>query len=223
MNKPLWKPLVKRVARPLLAVSLLCAAVVSLQGCVAVVVGGAVMGTLAATDRRTFGAQTEDKAIVLKGEVAIKRVLGDAAHVNVNSFNRLALLTGEVADEQARMAAEKEVRAIQGVMAVQNEILVSGLSNFSARSSDALITTKVLASFVDTKDLYGSAFKVVTEASTVFLMGRVTHREGDLAARVAAGVNGVRKVVKVFEYITEDELKSMTASSSKVNLNEDAK
>lgn len=223
MNKPLWNPLVKRVARPLLAVSLLCAAVVSLQGCVAVVVGGAVMGTLAATDRRTFGAQTEDKAIVLKGEVAIKRVLGDAAHVNVNSFNRLALLTGEVADEQARMAAEKEVRAIQGVMAVQNEILVSGLSNFSARSSDALITTKVLASFVDTKDLYGSAFKVVTEASTVFLMGRVTHREGDLAARVAAGVNGVRKVVKVFEYITEDELKSMTASSSKVNLNEDAK
>ncbi len=223
MNKPLWNPLVKRVARPLLAVSLLCSAVVSLQGCVAVVVGGAVMGTLAATDRRTFGAQTEDKAIVLKGEMAIKRVLGDAAHVNVNSFNRLALLTGEVADEQARMAAEKEVRAIQGVMAVQNEILVSGLSNFSARSSDALITTKVLASFVDTKDLYGSAFKVVTEASTVFLMGRVTHREGDLAARVAAGVNGVRKVVKVFEYITEDELKSMTASSSKVNLNEDAK
>ena len=223
MNKPFWNPLVKRLARPLLVASLLCSAVVSLQGCVAVVVGGAVMGTLAATDRRTFGAQTEDKAIVLKGEMAIKRVLGDAAHVNVNSFNRLALLTGEVADEQARMAAEKEVRAIQGVMAVQNEILVSGLSNFSARSSDALITTKVLASFVDTKDLYGSAFKVVTEASTVFLMGRVTHREGDLAARVAAGVNGVRKVVKVFEYITEDELKSMTASSSKVNLNEDAK
>ena len=219
MNKPLWNPLVKRVARPLLAVSLLCSAVVS----VAVVVGGAVMGTLAATDRRTFGAQTEDKAIVLKGEMAIKRVLGDAAHVNVNSFNRLALLTGEVADEQARLAAEKEVRAIQGVAAVQNEILVSGLSNFSARSSDALITTKVLASFVDTKDLYGSAFKVVTEASTVFLMGRVTHREGDLAARVAAGVNGVRKVVKVFEYITEDELKSMTTTSSKVNLNEDAK
>jgi len=223
MNKPFWNPLVKRFARPLLVASLSCAAVVSLQGCVAVVVGGAVMGTLAATDRRTFGAQTEDKAIILKGEMAIKRVLGDAAHVNVNSFNRLALLTGEVADEQARLAAEKEVKAIQGVLAVQNEILVAGLSNFSSRSSDALITTKVIASLVDTKDLYSSAFKVVTEASTVFLMGRVTHREGDLAARVAAGVNGVRKVVKVFEYITEDELKTLQATSGKVDLNESAK
>jgi len=223
MSKSLWNPVVKSFARPLLAISLSCAALVSLQGCVAVVVGGAVMGTLAATDRRTFGAQTEDKAIVLKGEMAVKRALGDAAHVNVNSFNRVALLTGEVADAQARATAEKEVKAIQGVLAVQNELLVSGLSNFSARSSDVVITTKVIASIVDTKDLYSSAFKVVTEAGTVFLMGRVTHREGDLAARVAAGVNGVRKVVKVFEYITEDELKTMLATPSKVDLNEESK
>ncbi|MBC3833437.1 BON domain-containing protein [Undibacterium amnicola] len=223
MSKSLWNPVVKSFARPLLAISLSCAALVSLQGCVAVVVGGAVMGTLAATDRRTFGAQTEDKAIVLKGEMAVKRALGDAAHVNVNSFNRVALLTGEVADAQARATAEKEVKAIQGVLAVQNELLVSGLSNYSARSSDVVITTKVKASIVDTKDLYSSAFKVVTEAGTVFLMGRVTHREGDLAARVAAGVNGVRKVVKVFEYITEDELKTMLATPSKVDLNEESK
>lgn len=223
MNNSLWNPLVKKISRPLLAVSLSCAALVSLQGCVAVVVGGAVMGTLAATDRRTFGAQTEDKAIVLKGESAVKRALGDAAHININSFNRVALLTGEVADAQARATAEREVKAIQGVLAVQNELVISGLSNLSARSSDVVITTKVKASIVDTKDLYSSAFKVVTEAGTVFLMGRVTHREGDLAARVAAGVNGVRKVVKVFEYITEDELKTMLATPSKVDLNEENK
>lgn len=223
MNNSLWNPVVKRFARPLLVISLSCAALVSLQGCVAVVVGSAVMGTLAATDRRTFGAQTEDKTIVLKGEIAVKRALGDAAHVNVNSFNRVALLTGEVADAGARATAEREVKAIQGVMAVQNELVVSGLSNFSSRSSDVVITTKVKASIVDTKDLYNSAFKVVTEAGTVFLMGRVTHREGDLAARIAAGVNGVRKVVKVFEYITEDELKTMLATPSKVDLNEETK
>ena len=223
MSNSLWNPVVKSFARPLLAISLSCAALVSLQGCVAVVVGSAVMGTLAATDRRTFGAQTEDKTIVLKGEIAVKRALGDAAHVNVNSFNRVALLTGEVADAGARATAEKEVKAIQGVLAVQNELLISGLSNFSSRSSDVVITTKVKASIVDYKDLYSSAFKVVTEAGTVFLMGRVTHREGDLAARIAAGVNGVRKVVKVFEYITEDELKTMLATPSKVDLNEETK
>lgn len=201
----------KSVAKCVLVWGLACTAMVSLQGCVAVVVGGAVMGTLAATDRRTFGAQTEDKAIVLKGEVAIKRVLGDAAHVNVNSFNRRALLTGEVADEAARQAAEKEIRAIQGVMSIQNELVISGLTNLSSRTSDTVITTKVKASLVDAKDLYSSAFKVITEAGNVYLMGRVTQREGNEAASIAAGVNGVRKVVKVFEYISEDELKAMMA------------
>ena len=217
MRKPIWNQFVTRAAKPALVLSLSCAALLSLQGCVAVVVGGAVVGTLTATDRRTLGAQTEDKAIAFKGEIAVKRVLGEGAHVNVNSFNRRALLTGEVADEKAKEAAEKEVRAIDGVLTVLNEIQISGLSNFSARSSDTVITTKVKASFVDTKDLYASASKVVTEAGTVYLMGRVTQREGNLAASVAAGVNGVRKVVKVFEYITEDELKKMTPTSHKSN------
>lgn len=202
----------------ILAVSLACTALVGLQGCVAVVVGGAVMGTLAATDRRTFGAQTEDKAIVLKGEMAVKRALGDAAHVNVNSFNRRALLTGEVADEAARQAAEKEIKSIQGVMSVQNELAISGLSNFSSRSSDIVITTKVKASLVDAKDLYSSAFKVITEAGDVYLMGRVTQREGNAAASIAAGVAGVRKVVKVFEYISEDELKTLLAKPATQNV-----
>ena len=90
------KAVSRRFARPLLAVSLCCAAAVSLQGCVELVVGSAVMGTLAATDRRTFGAQTEDKSIEVKGEVRLSKNLGDGAHVNVNSFNRHVLLTGEV-------------------------------------------------------------------------------------------------------------------------------
>lgn len=223
VNKTVKQLMSMRLARPLLVLSLSCAAFVSLQGCVAVVVGGAVMGTLAATDRRTLGAQTEDSAIVFKGEAALKRALGETAHVNVNSFNRRALLTGEVADEQIKATAEKEVRAIQGVVAVQNEIVVSGWTNLSSRYSDTVITTKVKASFIDSKDIYGSAFKVVTEGGTVFLMGRVTPREGNVAASIAAGVSGVRKVVKVLEYITEDELKAMLASSNKVSLKEEAK
>ena len=206
------KNLLQRCAKPVLALSLACASLVSLQGCVVLAVGGAVMGTLAATDRRTFGAQTEDKSISMKGEIAINRVLGNAAHVNVNSFNRRALLTGEVADEAAKQAAEKEIRGIDGVMHVYNELQISGLSNFSSRSSDALITTRVKASIMDAKDLYGSAYKVVTEAGTVFLMGRVTQREGNQAASLAAGVSGVLRVVKVFEYISEDDLKQMMAA-----------
>lgn len=210
MNKQAWN----RLFRPVATLSLCCAAVMSLQGCVELAVGSAVVGSIAATDRRTFGAQTEDKAIALKGENRLSRALGDAAHINVNAFNRRALLTGEVANEESRQTAEREVRAIDGVVAVSNEIQIAGQSNFSARSNDALITTKVKASFVDSKDVYASAFKVVTEAGTVYLMGRVTQSEGNRAAEVASGVSGVRKVVKVFEYISEAELKAYQAEFS---------
>ena len=196
--------------RPLATIVLCGAVAVSLQGCIELAVGSAVVGTLAATDRRTFGAQTEDKAIIVKGETRVSRLVGDAGHVNVTSFNRKVLLTGEVRDDAMKQAVEREVSAIEGVQSVANEMEVSGLSNFTARSNDSLITGKVKASFVDTKDLQANSIKVVTERGVVYLMGRVTPREGQMAAEVTRGVSGVRKVIKVFEYISDDELKQLS-------------
>ncbi|MDO9193998.1 MAG: BON domain-containing protein [Undibacterium sp.] len=207
--------MVKKLARPMATIGLCCAAALSLQGCVELMIGSAVVGTFAATDRRTFGAQADDKAIVLKGENRMRNALGSAAHINVSSFNRRALLTGEVADERAKETAEREMRAVDGVLEVANELEIGPITSYSTRSNDTLITTKVKASFVDTKDLYGSAFKVVTENGAVFLMGRVTQREGNLAGDVTRGVSGVRKVVKIFDYIGEPELKNMLASPDK--------
>lgn len=200
-----------RVTRPLAAVLLCGAVTVSLQGCIEMAVGSAVMGTLAATDRRTFGAQTEDKAILLKGERRIANLVGEDGHVNITSFNRKVLLTGEVRDEATKAAVEREVNAIEGVESITNDLEVMGSSSFTSRSNDSLITGRVKAAFVDTKDLYANSIKVVTERGNVYLMGRVTPREGRLASEVASGIGGVHKVVKVFEYITEDELKQMTA------------
>lgn len=211
MIKKSWS----KLARPVALISLCCASAMSLQGCVEMVVGSAVVGTFAATDRRTFGAQTEDKAIVIKGETRISRLLDKNGHVNVNSFNRRVLLTGEVIDENAKSAAEREMRAVEGVSAVTNELIIGPVSNYTARSNDTLITTKVKATFVDAKEVSANAFKVVTEAGVVFLMGRVTQREGNHAADLASSISGVRKVVKVFEYITEEELKTYQTTPNK--------
>ena len=206
-----------RFTRPL-ATAILCGAMAaSLQGCFTMAVGGAVMGTLAATDRRTLGAQTEDKEIVLKGDARIADMVGDAGHVNVSSFNRKVLLTGEVRDEAMKAAVEREVASIAGVESIVNELAVMGTTSFTSRSNDTLITGKVKAAFVDTKDLYANSIKVVTERGVVYLMGRVTPREGQLAASVASGVSGVQKVVKIFEYITEDDLKRMTQEQDNQN------
>jgi osmotically-inducible protein OsmY len=194
--------------RPL-AVSVLClATAATLSGCVALVAGGAITGTLAASDRRTFGAQTEDTSIQLKGGNKLRNVLGKDAHININSFNRRVLLTGEVPDEAAKATAERELAAVEGVLSVINELEVAGPASYTSRSNDTLITGKVKASLVDAKDISANSYQVVTERGAVFLQGRVTQREGQIGADIARGVSGVTKVVKVFEYISEDEWKS---------------
>ncbi|MYN01093.1 BON domain-containing protein [Pseudoduganella sp. DS3] len=195
-------------ARPLtLAVAAAVLASTTLSACAPLLVGGAVAGTIAATDRRTFGAQTEDKSIVVKAELKLPNVAGKSSHVNVNSFNRRVLLTGEVPDDETKAKVEREIRAIEGVVNVTNELEVGFSSSYTSRSNDALITSKVKLSLADAKDISANSFKVVTEKGAVFLMGRVTQREGAQAADIARGVAGVTKVVKVFEYISEDEWK----------------
>ena len=199
--RPLQRPLV----RVLLGATLL----LSLQGCVEMLVGTAVVGTIAATDRRTLGAQTDDKAIALKAEALMPSAAGETGHVNTASFNRKVLLTGEVRDAATRATVENEITGIQGVQGVVNEIVIAERSNYTARGNDSLITGKVKASFVDTKNLAANAIKVVTERGVVYLMGRVTQREGQRAAEVTQGVSGVVRVVKVFDYINEDELRDI--------------
>jgi osmotically-inducible protein OsmY len=198
----------KSLRRPLATIALCITATVSLQGCIELALGSAVVaGSLSATDRRTIGAQTEDKAIVLKGGGRIGKLIGEDGHVNVNSFNRKVLLTGEVKDEKMKADVEREAAAIEGVASVVNELEISGTSSITSRTSDTIITGKVRASLVDTKDLSANLFKIVTERGNVYLMGRVTQREGKIAGEVAAGVGGVTKVVKVFEYIDEMQAK----------------
>lgn len=183
----------------------------SLSGCAAVVfTGGAVSGTMAATDRRTLGTQTEDKVIMLKAESAASNIVGKDGHVNVTSFNRKVLLTGEVANHSMRQAVSNAVSKIDNVQSVINELIIAAPSSFASRSSDSFITAKVATSFLNEENLYSHSLKTVTENGVVFLMGRVTKKEGDLAARVAGGVDGVQKVVKVFEYISEQELQQLS-------------
>jgi osmotically-inducible protein OsmY len=211
MNKPGLKG---SLAKAVLCVSLLGA----LQGCVPLVIGGAAMGAAATMDRRTLGAQTEDKAITVKAEVQVPKLVGSAGHVNIASYNRKILLTGEVRDEAMKAAVEREVRGIEGVANVINELVVAGPSSYTSRSSDALITGNVKGSLVEMKTISATSFKVVTERGIVYLMGRVTQREGDLGAKIAQSVSGVQGVVKIFDYLTEEELRTQFPKTSSVAL-----
>ena len=199
----------KRLTLSLVAVGAVAA---SVSGCVPLVLGGAAVGgTVVAIDRRSTGIQVEDEAIEMRVANAIREKVGTEAHVNVTSYNRQVLLTGEVPSAEVRDAVEKTVAAEQNVRSVVNDLAVMPNSTIGQRSNDTFITGKVRASLVDAKDLSANSFKVVTERNVVYLMGRVSQREAGRATAIARGITGVSKVVRVFEYLTEEEAASLNA------------
>lgn len=191
----------------LMAVAALSAA---LSGCAPLVLGGAMVTGVVATDRRTAGTQLEDESIELKVAAAVRQALGERVHLNVTSFNRQVLLTGEARTEADKAQAERLARSQENVRLVVNDLEVTLPSTLTQRSRDTVITSKVKAAFLDAKDLQVNAIKVVTERSVVYLMGRVTAREAKRATDIARGIGGVAKVVRVFEDITEEELRRIS-------------
>ena len=171
-----------------------------LQGCVGMAVVGAGSAAVSAMDRRTTGVQIEDERIELVSSNRCGDKFGDKAHINITSYNRNVLLTGEVADAAARDEVEKIVRGVPNVRGITNDLQVGPLATLSSRASDAGTTGKVKARFVDAGKFNAVHVKVVTEASVVYLLGIVTEAEASDAVEVARTTGGVRKVVKVFEY-----------------------
>ena len=181
-----------------------------LSGCAPLVVGGAVMTGVVAVDRRTAGTQLEDEAIELKVASAINKELGERVHLNVTSYNRRALLTGEVRSEADRARATLLAQSQENVKDVVNDLTIGAPSSLTQRTKDTVITGQVKAAFIDAKDLQVNSVKVVTERGVVYLMGRVTAREAKRASDIARGISGVTKVVRVFEEISEDELRRIS-------------
>lgn len=184
-----------------------------LSACAPVMVGGMVGGAMVASDRRTSGIQLEDEGIEMRSASAIRENFGSNVHANFTSYNRQVLITGEVPTARERQQIEQLIGRVENVRSVVNELAVGPASSVGERSSDVLITARVKAAMVDSEDVFASIYKVVTERGTVYLMGRVTQREANRATDVARGVSGVKRVVRVFEYITDAELQALRPKS----------
>ncbi len=178
------------------------AALPLIHGCAAVAIGGAAAGgVMVAQDRRTVGTMTEDEGIEQKASGRIGERFRDGVHVNVTSYNRMVLLTGEVPDAAAKTEVERIARGVENVRGVYNETVVSGVTSYAARSNDAITTSKVKGRFLDAGKFNAIHVKVVTENNIVYLMGLVKKQEAADATEIARTTSGVQKVVRVFEYI----------------------
>ncbi|MGU7776121.1 BON domain-containing protein [Burkholderia sp. MR1-5-21] len=190
------------LVRTTLLAALAAGAAMSLQGCVLGVLGAAAGGgALIATDRRTLGAQTEDREIQVKALSQIKSGLPDESHVNVTVFNRRVLLTGEVPNDASKQRAEEIVRGINNVNGIINELSAEPAASLSSRANDSYLEGRVKTALIAEKDISANNYKVVSERGNIYLLGLVTVDEGNRGAEVASQVPGVEKVVKVFQYI----------------------
>ncbi|MCC7079973.1 MAG: BON domain-containing protein [Burkholderiales bacterium] len=182
----------------LVALLVLCAL---LSGCPAVLVTGAGAGVMAAEDRRTLGTITEDQGIEFKIGNQVSEKYQDRVHLNVTSYNRMVLLTGEVPNEEAKRGIERIARSVANVRGVTNELSIGIPTAMSTRANDTYITSKVKARFVDAQRFNALHVKVVTENGVVYLLGLVSRQEAKDAIQLARTTEGVKKVVTVFEYI----------------------
>ncbi|WP_028310678.1 BON domain-containing protein [Derxia gummosa] len=204
------------LARPARTAALVLAALTAapaLTGCFAVVAAGMGGAAMSATDRRSTGSQVDDQAIELAAANRLRKRYGDNVSVSVVSYNRRALVYGQVGNDAAKDEVVRIVRGIDNVRDVIDETeITTSTPSLGTTASDTLITQKVKLSFVDAKDVFANSIKVVTERGTVYLMGIVTAREADRAAQVAAGVSSVMRVVKAFEIVSESDLANLNAT-----------
>ncbi|PSB92449.1 BON domain-containing protein [Candidatus Pandoraea novymonadis] len=192
-----------------------------LGGCAPLIFGAAGGGVLLATDRRSIGSQTEDYEIQVKATVELAKKISSEKHVNVASFNRRVLLTGEVSNQVLKDRILKLVHELNNVREIVDELVIKDASSFRSRSNDAWITSKVKAALINTKEISANVFKVVTERGDVYLMGIVSAAEGKIASDVASRVNGVRRVIKLYEYLSSTEAKGLAEESAKQGMSPD--
>ena len=193
----------------------LLAMAATLSGCIGAVAVGAGAGTLIATDRRISEVYLADEAIEIRVNNAIGQQLGDRVHVNATSYNRMLLLTGEVPDAASKDQAEKVAIANSSeIKRITNELQIAGPSSYTARSNDTYLTSKVKARFLDAARFSINHVKVVTENSSVYLLGIVTQAEADSAVEIARTTGGVQRVVRVFEIISDEQARQIDRTLS---------
>lgn len=199
--------------RPVRFAPLALAGLMALSGCGALVVGGTAATTaLVATDRRTTGEQVEDKSIEMKIGNEMRKLVGDNGRVTTVSYAGRVLLLGDVPTEADRQRAEELARGVEKVKVVYNQLRVGDITPLSVRSNDTWLTTRVKTSLINTKDVPARTINVTTERGVVYLQGKVTEAEGQMAAKAAASVPGVNKVVKLFEIVAGERLVTDTAA-----------
>jgi osmotically-inducible protein OsmY len=199
-------------------VCVLClVAAFQLSACAPLVLGGAALAGKAVIDRRTAGIQIEDEAIELRSASGLRSILSKNTNVRVHSYNRLVLITGEVSNESEKALAERFVKSQDNVKSVINDVSVGPVSSLTQRAKDTVINGQLRTLLIQAKDVHSSAVHIVVERGIVYLMGRLTNEEAKRVTDLVSTsqVSGVEKVIRVFELLSEEDLRRLSAPAQR--------
>jgi len=179
----------------------------SLSGCAGLMVAGAATGAVASQDRRTLPTQLEDENIEIKATTALfeNDEISKSTNIDVVSYNTNVLLVGQAPTSSLKSKAQAEVEEIEKVNKVYNQIRIAAPISFFAKRNDEYLTSKIKSAMLFSSDFPSAKIKVVTENNEVFLLGLVSKQEAEKAVELARNVDGVSRVIKVFEIIELDE------------------
>ncbi|NEN74861.1 BON domain-containing protein [Pelistega sp. NLN82] len=193
-----------------------------LAGCVTSLIAGAAATTgVVLSDRRSAGMQLTDQTNGITIENRVKDQLNtDITRVIATSFNQRVLLTGQVASQADKERVTQIARSVADVKDVVNELVISSPADFNSRSRDSWITSKVRSELIITKGIPSRTIVITTSQGVVYLMGQVTQQEGNIAAQTAASIDGVVRVVKVFDIISDTAASSNATTTTSTNTNQ---
>ncbi|KTC94628.1 BON domain-containing protein [Legionella erythra] len=174
---------------------------VLLTGCVAAVVAGAAAGMVVYDKRSVVTLESDARIFHLVHTAIVTDPRFRGSRILVSSFNRVVLLVGQTPTASLRVVAEKIAQKTPNVRRVYDEVTIEEPLSVTQRTKDTWITGQVRSKMLTKKGLESGSIRVVTENSVVYLMGIVTQEQGNLAVEVARQINGVGKVVKVFQCI----------------------
>ncbi|TFH88080.1 BON domain-containing protein [Billgrantia azerbaijanica] len=182
---------------------LLLIAALGLAGCTTVT-GVTNPGTIDENyGERTLGTKVEDESIETKIVHNLRRTDArlDDARINVDAYNRVVLLTGQVPSEELREMATDVARNVRNVRDVHNELSVAGNLPATQRLADTWLNTRIRTSLATDESIDSSRLRIITENASVYVMGIVTRAEADRIVNAISGIGGVQRIVKVFDYL----------------------
>lgn len=176
-----------------------------LSGCTAVVIGGAATGATVAHDRRTTGTFIEDKEILIHA-MRLRNAdedLKQRSNIQIDVYNMQVLLTGQAEDQELVARYSQQVAQVARVRKVINEVEIGAEGTWSDATADSYLTSKVKLAIFDVgiEGFDPLRVKVTTSLGTVYLMGLLTPAEADAVTEKVRFISGVRRVVRLFEYI----------------------